>query len=104
MTGDRDRSEYSRLPARPGMAMKIFVDEILCRDFAESSEPLRTPRSHPDEVASGDGIPGVAEAIDSAALEHDEAVLHHVHLDHAERRSRLVDHGVHREVVARLVG
>ncbi len=51
-----------------------------------------------------DGIPRVAEAIDAAALEHQQAVLHHVNLHHAERRAGIVGHGVHGEIVGRSIG
>ena len=54
----------SCLRTRQWMAMKIFIDEIFRRHFADRSEPLRTPRSHPDEIARGHGIPGVVKPID----------------------------------------
>ena len=44
------------------------------------------------------------EAIDAAAVEHQQAVLHHVDLDHRQRRAGLVGHGVHREIEGRIVG
>ena len=31
-------------------------------------------------------------------------MLHHMHFDHAERRSRLVNHRVHREIKTHFVG
>ena len=39
-----------------------------------------------------------------AAFEHQEAVLHDVHFDHAECGSRLVDHRVHGEIEMHRIG
>src|SRR5579864_1104489 len=86
------------------MPVPVFVDEIFCGYFAERSEPLRTPWAHPDEVSRRYRIPRIAEPVNSATFEHDESVFHHVHFDHTQRGSRLVDHGVHREVETRLIG
>src|ERR1700678_1918329 len=80
------------------MPIPVFVDEILCRHFADGSKPLRTPWAHPDEVAGGYWIPGISEAVNAAALEHEEAVFHDVHLHQAERGAGLIDHGVDREI------
>src|SRR4030095_7712020 len=33
------------------MPVPILINEILRRNLAERAEPLRTPRSHPDEIA-----------------------------------------------------
>ena len=49
------------------------------------------------------GYQCVAEAIDAAAFEHQQAVLHDVDLDHAERGAGLVGHGVDGEVEGGLV-
>ena len=46
-----------------------------------------------------DGIPRVAEPVDAAALEHQQAVLHHVNLHHAQRRAGIVGHGVYGKIV-----
>ena len=46
----------------------------------------------------------VAEAVDAAAFEHEEAVLHDVDLDLAESRSGLVGHGIDCEVEGGCVG
>ena len=59
---------------------------------------------HPDKIAGGDRVPRIAEAINAAAFEHQQAVLHDVHFDHAERGSRLIHHGVHCEIEMHRVG
>src|SRR5258706_2253749 len=86
------------------MPVPVLVDEIFCRNLTDSSEPLRAPWSQPNKISRGDWIPRVAEAINSAAFEHHEAVFHYVHLDHAQCRSRLVRHGVHAEIETHRVG
>ena len=86
------------------MAVPVFVNEILCRDFSDGAKPLWAPRRHPDKIAGGHGIPRIAETIDAAAFEHQEAVLHDVHFDHAECGSRLVDHRVHGEIEMHRIG
>src|ERR1700685_2637158 len=86
------------------MPVPVFVDEIFCRHFAERSEPLRTPWSHPDEVSCGPRIPRISKPVNSATLKHDEPVLHQVHFNHAQRSARLVEHCVYCEVKTRLIG
>lgn len=86
------------------MTIRVFVNEIFRGDFADRSEPLRAPRRHINKIAGGDRIPGVAQAVNAAAFEHQEAMLHNVHFNHAERGSRLVDHGVHGEVELHGIG
>ncbi len=61
------------------------------------------PRRHPDEISRRNGIPGIAEPVDASAFEHDEPVLHHMHLHHAERGAGLVDHGVDCKIETHLV-
>src|SRR6202030_2248881 len=90
--------------AGQGMTVPIFVDEILCRHLADRCEPLRAPRSHPNEVSCGHRIPRIAEPVNSATFEHEEPVLHYMHFDHAQRGTWLVDHRIYREVKAHLVG
>ena len=86
------------------MTAPVFVDEVFRRPLAQRAKPLRAIGAHPDEVAGLDRIPRVAEAVDAAAFEHQQAVLHHVNLHHAERRAGIVGHGVHGKVVRRAVG
>jgi hypothetical protein len=86
------------------VAVPVFVDEVFCGLLADGSEPLWAEGGHPDDVACGDGIPLVAEAVDAAAFEHKEAVLHDVDFDHAECGSGLVGHGVDGEVEGGVVG
>src|SRR5271166_1588948 len=102
--GDPDRSQDSWLRTSPRVAMKIFVDKIFRGNFAERSKPLRTPWSHPDKISHRNRIPAIAEPVNSAAFEHDEPVLHHVHFDHAQGCTRLVHHRVYGEIKAHLVG
>src|SRR5580698_9586453 len=85
------------------MPVPILIDEIFGRNLADRSEPLRTPRSHPDEISRRDRIPRIAEPVDSATLEHHEAVLHDMHFDRAQRGAWLVDHCVHGEVETDLI-
>ncbi len=80
------------------MPVPVFVDQIFCGAFADRAEPLRAVRAHPDEVACGDGIPVVAEAIDAAAFEHQQTMLHDVDFDHAECGAGLIGHRVDGEV------
>src|ERR1700741_3202141 len=86
------------------MAVPIFINEILCGYLADRCEPLRTPRSHPDEISRSHRIPRIAEPVNSPTFEHDESVLHYMHFDHAQRSAWLVDHRIHREVKAHLIG
>src|SRR6266853_1949959 len=86
------------------MPVPVLIDEIFCRNLTDSSEPLRAPGSHPNKIARGDWIPRVAEAINTAAFEHDEAVFHYMHLDHAQCRSRLISHRIHGEIETHRVG
>src|SRR5579871_1846901 len=72
------------------MPPPILVDEVLGRLPADGSEPLRAVGRHPDEVAGLDGIPRIAQPVDPAAFEHQQAVLHHVNLHHAEARAGIV--------------
>src|SRR5260370_34708684 len=94
--GDLGRWSNSSLQASQGMPVPIFVYEIFCRHLADGSEPLRTPRTHPDKVSGCDWIPRIAEPVNSATFEHDEPVLHHVHFDHAQGGPQLVEHCVYR--------
>jgi hypothetical protein len=86
------------------MPVPIFVDEIFCRDFSDCPKPLRTPRAHPDEISGGDGIPRVAEAIDAAAFEHQQAMLHDVHFDLTQCCAGIIDHGVYSKIERHFVG
>ena len=85
------------------MPVPILIYQIFRGLLAERAEPLRTPRPHPNEVAGRDRIPRIAEPVNPAAFEHQQPVLHHVHFDHAQRRSRLVHHRVDREIEAHRV-
>ncbi len=64
------------------MAVPIFINEVFRRALADGSEPLGAVGAHPDEIAGGDGVPVVAEAVDAAAFEHEQAVFHDVDFDH----------------------
>src|ERR1700726_3917586 len=86
------------------MPVPVLIDQVFCRNLAYSPEPLRAPRSHPNKIACGDWIPRVSKAINSAAFKHHKTVFHDVHLDHTQRRSRLVCHGVNGEVETHRVG
>ena len=86
------------------MPVPILVNQVFRGKFSNSSKPLRAPRPHPDEIARSHRIPGIAQPVDAAAFEHDQPVLHHMHFHHAERRARLVHHGVHCKIKLRLVG
>src|ERR1700737_5146559 len=85
------------------MVVPVLIDQGFCWNLADSSEPLRAPRSHPNKIACGDWIPRVSKAINSAAFEHHKTVFHYVHLNHTQRRSRLVRHGVNGEFETHLV-
>src|SRR5437762_7906029 len=80
------------------MPVPVFINKILGRNFSEGSEPLGTPRPHPDEIASRDGIPGIAEPVNAASFEHDQSMLHYMHFHHAERGARLVHHGIYGKI------
>src|SRR6266436_2542087 len=86
------------------MPVPIFINEVFCGNFADRSEPLRAPGSHPNKIARGDWVPRVAEAINTAAFEHHEAVFHYVRLDHAQCRSRLISHRIRGEIETHRVG
>src|SRR6201999_3709589 len=87
-----------------GMAIPVLVDEVFCRGFTEGSKPLWAIWAHPDEVSGADGIPVVIEFVDTAALQHEQTVLHDMHLYHAESGTGLVGHGVDREVEGSGIG
>jgi len=93
----------SHFRLRKRMTVRILVDEIFRGNFAEGAEPLRAPGTHPDKIAGSDGIPGVTEAVNAGAFEHDQAVLHDVHFDLAEGGAGPVDHGVDGEIEGRLI-
>src|SRR5215472_725322 len=80
------------------MAVPVLVDEVFRGRLPDGSEPLGAPRTHPDEITGGNRIPRVAQTVNAASFEHQQAVLHHVHFDYAQRGARLVYHGVHREI------
>src|SRR6516164_3725822 len=80
------------------MPVPVFIDEIFCWDLSNGSEPLRAVRRHPDKVSRGHWIPFVVEPVDAASLEHEQAVLHEVHLDHTQTSTRLVAHRVYCEI------
>ena len=86
------------------MTVPVFINEIFCGLLTDGTEPLRAPRAHPDEIAGGGGIPRVAEPIDAAAFEHEQAMLHDVHFHYAERGAGLIGHRVDSEVERRLIG
>src|ERR1017187_6741800 len=86
------------LCSRQWMPVPVFVNEVFRRHFAEGAKPLHTIGAHPDEIARDHWIPEIAEPINPAPFQHDEAVLHHMHFDHAERSPGLVDHRVYREI------
>src|ERR1700688_3082798 len=95
---DLDRWQDSSRMVRQRVTVPVFINKIFCGRLAERAEPLRAPRRHQDEVSAGPRVPQSAEPINAAAFEHDEAMLHHVHLDHAERGPGLIDHRVYRKV------
>src|SRR5580658_8848064 len=66
------------------MSAPVFVDEVLGWALAERTKPLRTVRGHPDEVTGFNRIPRVAKPVDAATFKHQQAMLHHVNLHHAE--------------------
>ncbi len=82
------------------MAIPVFVDQILGRGLAQGAKPLRAVGRHPDKIAGLDGIPTIAQAVDAAAFEHQQAVLHHMNFDQRQRGAGLVAHGVHSVVEA----
>src|ERR1700758_3283196 len=86
------------------MAVPIFINEILCGYLAYRCKPHRTPRSHPKYTSRGHQIRRTAEPVNSPTFEHDEPMLHYMHFDHAQRSAWLVDHRIHREVKAHLIG
>src|SRR5216683_2124027 len=88
---------FSHARARRSSAEKTTRVTAL-PSLAGCAEPLRAERSHPDEVAGGDGVPLVAEPIDAAAFEHQQTMLHDVYLDHAECGARLIGHRIDGEV------
>src|SRR4030095_3746626 len=55
------------------MPVPVLVDQIFRRLLTERSEPLRTVRGHPDEVARRDRVPLRTEEINPAALQHQQA-------------------------------
>src|SRR4029077_6745688 len=77
------QSRDSSLHTGQGMPVPVFVDEIFRRRLPDRTKPLRAPRSHPDEVARRQRVPRITQPVNPAALEHDQPVLHHVHLHHA---------------------
>ena len=46
----------------------------------------------------------IAQTIDAAAREHQQAVLHDVHLHHGQSRAGLIGHRVHREIEGWIIG
>ena len=84
------------------VAVHVLVVEVAGRPFAHRHEPLRAVGRHPDDVTLTHRIPVVAQAIDPLALEHEQAVLHHVHLDHRQGRPGLVGEDVDGKVEARI--
>ena len=86
------------------MAVPILIDEIFRGNFADCAEPLWTPRAHPDEIAGSHRIPGVAQAINAAAFKHQQTMFHHMHFDHAQGSSRLINHRVHCEIKTHGIG
>src|ERR1700722_2902878 len=67
------------------MPVPVFVDQVFRRHLPDCTKPLRTPGTHPDEIAGSHGIPRVAQPVNAAAFQHDEAMFHYVHLDHTQR-------------------
>src|SRR5277367_4332509 len=90
--GDRNKILTER------MAVPIFINNVFCGALSDGPEPLGAEGAHPDEVAGGNRVPVVAEPVDAAAFEHEEAVLHNVDFDLAEGGSGCVGHGVDGEV------
>src|ERR1700681_381973 len=84
-----------------GVSIPVFVDQVFCGSLAQSAEPLRTVGGHPNEISSGDRVPVIIQAVNTATGQHQEAMLHHVHFDHRKRRARLVGHGIYREIKTR---
>src|SRR5215469_2839169 len=80
------------------MTVPVFIDEVFCRDPSNGSEPLRAVRCHPDKVSRGHSIPFVVKSVDAASIEHEQAVLHDVHLDHTQTSTWLVAHRVYCEI------
>src|SRR5258705_6320098 len=87
-----------KLLSTAGISIPVFVDEVFCGRLTQSAEPLRTVWSHPNEISSGDGVPAIIQAINTAAGQHQEPMLHHVHFNHAKRRARMVGHDIYSEI------
>src|ERR1700681_3318099 len=86
-----------KLLSTNGISIPVFVDEVFCGSLAQGAEPLRTVRAHPNEISSGDRVPAIIQTVNTAAGQHQEPMLHHVHFDHGKRRARLVGHDIYRE-------
>ena len=87
------------------VASPVFVNEIFRRLLSNRTEPLRTIRRHPDEVAGFDGTLTNRRACrDAPAFEHQQAVFHNVNFDHTETGAGIVGHGVNREVILVSIG
>src|ERR1035438_8299 len=54
----------------------VLVDEVFGGVLADCAKPLGTVCGHPNEVARFYRIPGIAKAVDAAAFEHQQAMLH----------------------------
>jgi hypothetical protein len=60
------------------MAVPGFVDQIFGGHLSQRTEPLWAIGSHPDEIAGGDRVPAITEALDALTFEHQEPMLHDV--------------------------
>src|SRR5882724_36900 len=85
------------------MTITNLINKVLCRNLADRPKPLRTPRSHPDEIPRRNGIPRIPEPVNSSTFEHHKSVFHNVHLYYTQRGAGLVDHGVNRKIEAHFV-
>src|SRR6266550_4198088 len=87
-----------KLLSSTGISIPVFVDQVFCRRLPQGAEPLWTVRAHPNEISSGDWVPTIIQAVNTAAGQHQEPMLHHMHFDHGKRRARLEGHGIYREI------
>src|SRR5258708_15930179 len=86
----RSRSMCMHLPSRKRVTIPVFVNQVLCRGLAQCAEPLWAVGRHPDKIACLDRIPVVSEAVNAAAFEHQQAVLHDVDLHQCQPGASII--------------
>ena len=99
----RHDTSYEPAERQPGVAVDVLVEQVAEGAGAAGVAGLGAEGAQPHEVAGLDLDPVGVEQVDGLALEHVQAVLHHVRLRERDRAAGLEVDDVDVHVVAEVV-